>query len=76
MDGDADLKRRTGAGMVCVPPLVYLWDPGEVDPPAAAGLEISNFQIFGNLDILVKPIPNTRFHQQQQQPASSSDLRP
>src|ERR1700677_4490297 len=29
-------KRRTGAGMVCVPPLVYLWDPREVDPPAVS----------------------------------------
>jgi hypothetical protein len=27
--------------MSCVPPLVYLylWDPGEVDPPAVADLE-------------------------------------
>jgi hypothetical protein len=23
---------RIREGMPCVPPLVYLWDPGEVDP--------------------------------------------
>jgi hypothetical protein len=54
MDGDADLEeahRIREERIPCVPPLVYLWDPGEVDPPASSRPQrkFSNFQIFSNL---------------------------
>ena len=44
---------RIREGMSCVPPLVYLWDPGEVDPPAVAGLENFILRNLRNLDIVV-----------------------
>src|ERR1700677_2729477 len=61
MFGDADLEEahRKQECSVCLP-LVHLWDPGEVDPPARSRPRKSpNFQIFSNLDILVKSIPTT-----------------
>jgi hypothetical protein len=35
--------------MFCVPPLVYLWDPGEVDPPAVS--QPRKFQFFSTFVI-------------------------
>jgi hypothetical protein len=51
LDGDADLEREAHRsreeGMPCVPPLAYLWDPGEVDPPASSRpRKITKFSIF------------------------------
>jgi hypothetical protein len=57
MDGDVDLEeahRIREEGILCVPPLVYLLDPGKVDPPAEAGLESQIFE-FSQLIILATP---------------------
>jgi hypothetical protein len=55
MDSDADLEREVHGireGIPCVPPLVYLWDPGEVDPPAVSQPR-KNFRNLRNPDIVV-----------------------